>query len=52
MTDSAPAPEASQPLLPPRLVVPPEAVGMRLDTWLSRRPGSPSRNRVQQLVKD
>lgn len=25
---------------------------MRLDTWLSRRPGSPSRNRVQQLVKD
>ncbi len=25
---------------------------MRLDTWLSRLPGAPSRNRVQQLVKD
>lgn len=25
---------------------------MRLDTWLSRLPGAPSRNRIQQLVKD
>lgn len=25
---------------------------MRLDTWLSRLPGAPSRNRVQQLIKD
>ena len=25
---------------------------MRLDTWLSRLPDTPSRNRVQQLVKD
>lgn len=25
---------------------------MRLDTWLSRLPGAPSRNRVQQLLKD
>ena len=38
--------------LPTHLVVPPEAAGMRLDTWLARRPGSPSRSRVQQLVKD
>ncbi|MCC6547134.1 RluA family pseudouridine synthase [Candidatus Sumerlaeota bacterium] len=50
MSDATPAP--GQPQLPPRLIVPPEAAGMRLDTWLSRRPGSPSRNRVQQLVKD
>ncbi|MEO8376291.1 MAG: RluA family pseudouridine synthase [Candidatus Sumerlaeota bacterium] len=50
MSESEPAPE--QHTLPPHLVVPPEAAGMRLDTWLARRPGSPSRNRVQQLVKD
>lgn len=38
---------------PPSVLHPPEeAVGMRLDTWLSRLPGSPARNRVQQLVKD
>lgn len=35
-----------------RLEVSAEAAGMRLDTWLSRQPGAPSRNRVQQLVKD
>ncbi|MCC5876219.1 MAG: RluA family pseudouridine synthase [Candidatus Sumerlaeia bacterium] len=34
------------------LIPPEEAIGMRLDTWLSRLPGAPSRNRVQQLVKD
>ncbi len=33
-------------------IVPEEANGMRLDTWLSLQPGAPSRNRVQQLVKD
>jgi 23S rRNA pseudouridine1911/1915/1917 synthase len=38
--------------LPASLVPPPDAIGMRLDTWLSRLPGAPSRNRVQQLVKD
>jgi len=38
--------------LPSRIEVPGEAAGMRLDTWLSRLPNAPSRNRVQQLVKD
>lgn len=38
--------------LPARIVAPREAAGTRLDTWLSRLPGAPSRNRVQQLVKD
>ncbi len=32
--------------------VPDSAAGMRLDTWLSRLPGFPSRSRIQQLVKD
>jgi 23S rRNA pseudouridine1911/1915/1917 synthase len=44
--------EEQEPSLPPRIEVPPEAAGTRLDTWLSRLPGAPSRNRVQQLVKD
>jgi 23S rRNA pseudouridine1911/1915/1917 synthase len=44
--------EAELPTLPSRIDIPPEAVGIRLDTWLSRLPGAPSRNRVQQLVKD
>lgn len=34
------------------VVVPVEAAGMRLDTWIARRPGMPSRCRIQQLVKD
>ncbi|MDX2177331.1 MAG: RluA family pseudouridine synthase [Candidatus Sumerlaeia bacterium] len=34
------------------IAVPAEAAGMRLDTWLSRLPGLPSRSRMQQLVKD
>lgn len=38
--------------LPAAIEIPAEAAGMRLDTWLSRLPGAPSRNRVQQLVKD
>jgi len=42
-----------QEIHPPKFLAPPaEAEGMRLDTWLSRQPGAPSRNRVQQLVKD
>ncbi len=45
-------PDLSAEPLDPRIVVPAEAAGMRLDTWLSRLPGAPSRNRVQQLVKD
>jgi 23S rRNA pseudouridine1911/1915/1917 synthase len=32
--------------------VTPDAADMRLDTWLSRLPGFPSRSRMQQLVKD
>ncbi len=38
--------------LPSEIEVPHGAAGMRLDTWLSRLPGAPSRNRVQQLLKD
>lgn len=34
------------------LHAPDAAIGLRLDTWLSRLPGAPSRNRIQQLVKD
>lgn len=47
-------PNKQQPQPPPpdRLEAPADAIGMRLDTWLSRLPGAPSRNRVQQLVKD
>ncbi len=41
------------PELPPQeLTADAESIGTRLDTWLSRLPGAPSRNRVQQLVKD
>ncbi|CAN5422931.1 RluA family pseudouridine synthase [soil metagenome] len=43
---------AQETQLPPLIAVPVEAAGMRLDTWLSRLPGAPSRNRIQQLVKD
>jgi 23S rRNA pseudouridine1911/1915/1917 synthase len=32
--------------------LPADAAGMRLDTYLSRIPGNPSRSRIQQLVKD
>lgn len=49
--DIAEAEDGDSPL-PSEFVCPEEAIGMRLDTWLSRLPGSPSRNRVQQLVKD
>jgi 23S rRNA pseudouridine1911/1915/1917 synthase len=38
--------------LPGEIDVTESGVGMRLDTWLSRIPGTPSRNRIQQLVKD
>lgn len=34
------------------LTVPPEAAGMRLDTWLSRLEGYPTRSRIQQIIKD
>lgn len=44
--------DPAAPGLPPRIDVPAAAAGMRMDTWLSRLPGAPSRNRVQQLVKD
>ncbi len=51
-SDGIPPEQQQQPGLPARIDVPPTAAGMRLDTWLSRLPGAPSRNRVQQLVKD
>lgn len=38
--------------LPAEIIVPADAAGKRIDTWLSRLPGAPSRNRIQQLVKD
>lgn len=37
---------------PKNITTPEDAAGMRLDTWLSRLPNAPSRNRVQQLLKD
>lgn len=41
-----------EPRLDPIIHVPDDAIGLRVDTFLARLPGAPSRNRVQQLVKD